>query len=109
MSCKKINYYLLLHLNLENIHLLEDPMMVPYMKDHIKKEQMNPNISCNALEGITTPQTLKIEGHIKNKKVIVLIDSCNTHNFIHFKIAKELNFFLYPTPKCQVMLQMEEL
>eukprot|EP00253_Pinus_taeda_P028229 PITA_28229 len=35
---------------------------------------MNPTISCNALAGITTPQTIKIEGQIKKKKVIVLID-----------------------------------
>ena len=26
-------------------------------------------ISCNAFARITTPQTIKIEGHIKNKKV----------------------------------------
>jgi len=30
---------------------------------------MNPTISCKALARITTPQTLKIEGHIKEKKV----------------------------------------
>ena len=30
---------------------------------------MNPSISCNALDGNTTPQTIKIEGHIKNKNV----------------------------------------
>jgi len=30
---------------------------------------MNPNISCIAMTRITTPQTLKIEGHIKKKKV----------------------------------------
>ena len=65
---------------------------------------MSPTISCNALAGITTPQTLKIEGHIKKKKVIVLIDSGSTHNFIHCKVAKELNFFLYPATKCQVMV-----
>ncbi len=59
------------------------------------KEEMNPTISCNALTRITTPQTLKIEGHIKKKKVIVLIDSGSTHNFIHFRIAEEFNFFLY--------------
>jgi len=34
----------------------------------------------------------------------VLIDSRSTHNFIHYKIAKELNCFLYPTPECQVMV-----
>ena len=27
-------------------------------------EEITPTISCNALAGITTPQTLKIEGHI---------------------------------------------
>eukprot|EP00253_Pinus_taeda_P007175 PITA_07175 len=65
---------------------------------------MNPTISCNALIGITTPQTIKIEGQIKKKKVMVLIDSGSTHNFIHCKVAKELNCFLYPTPECQVMV-----
>eukprot|EP00253_Pinus_taeda_P024425 PITA_24425 len=70
----------------------------------LDKEEMNPTISCNALAGITTPQTIKIEGQIKKKKVIVLIDSGSTHNFIHCKIAKELNCFLYPAPECQVMV-----
>ena len=65
---------------------------------------MNPTISCNALAGITTPQTIKIEGQIKKKNVIVLIDSGSTHNFIHCKVAKGLNYFLYPAPECQVMV-----
>jgi len=30
---------------------------------------MNPTISCKALERIITPQTLKIQGHIKKEKV----------------------------------------
>jgi len=73
-------------------------------KQTLDKEEMNPTIYCNALARITTPQTIKIEGHIKKKKVIVLIDSGSTHNFIHCKIAKELNFFLYPALECQVMV-----
>eukprot|EP00253_Pinus_taeda_P031068 PITA_31068 len=48
--------------------------------------------------------TIKIEGQIKKKKVIVLIDSGSTHNFIHCKVAKELNCFLYPALECQVMI-----
>ena len=63
---------------------------------------MNPTISCNELAGITTPQSLKIEGHIKNKKVIVLIGSGSIHNFIHCKIAKGLNLFLFPALEYQV-------
>ena len=35
----------------------------------VEKEAMNQTISCEALARITTPQTLKIEGHIKKKKV----------------------------------------
>eukprot|EP00253_Pinus_taeda_P024406 PITA_24406 len=54
----------------------------------LEKEEMNPTISCNALAGITSPQTIKIEGHIKKKKVIVLIDSGSAHNFIHWKSEK---------------------
>jgi len=34
----------------------------------------------------------------------MLIDSSSTHNFIHCKIANELNFFLYIAPECQVMV-----
>ena len=70
----------------------------------LEEEEMSLTISCNALAGITTPQTFKIEGHIKKKKVIVLIDSGSTHNFIHCKVSKELNFFLYPTQGCHVMV-----
>ena len=65
---------------------------------------MNLTISCNALARITTPQTIKIEGQIKKKKVIALIDSGSTHNFIDCKVAKELNCFLYPARECQVMV-----
>jgi hypothetical protein len=56
------------------------------------------------LDRISNPQTLKIEGYIKKKKVIVLIDYGSTHNFIHYKIAKALNFFVYPMPEFQVMI-----
>jgi len=34
----------------------------------------------------------------------VLIDSGSTHNFIHCKVAKDLNCFLYLAPECQVMV-----
>ena len=75
-----------------------------HQEQTLEKEEMNLTISCNALAKITTPQILKIGEHIKNKKVIVLIDSGSTHNFIHCKIAKELNYFLYPALEFQVMV-----
>ena len=33
-----------------------------------------------------------------------MIDSGSTHNFIHSKVAKHLNCFVYPEPKFQVMI-----
>ena len=75
-----------------------------WKRGEILSEELTPTISCNELAGISTPQTLKIEGYIKKKKVIVLIDSGSTHNFIHYKLAKDLNCFVYPAPEFQVMI-----
>ena len=58
----------------------------------------------HALDGVSTPKTLNIEGYIKKKKVMVFIDSNSTHNFIYYKLAKVLNCFIYATPKFQVMI-----
>jgi hypothetical protein len=66
--------------------------------EEIFSEELTPTISCNALARINTPQILKIEGHIKKKNVIVLIDSGSSHNFIHYKLVKALNYFIYPAP-----------
>jgi hypothetical protein len=70
----------------------------------ISSEELTPTISCNALDGISTPQMLKIEGYIKMKKVIVLINSGSTHNFIQYKLAKSLNCSVYPMLEFQVMI-----
>ena len=40
----------------------------------------------------------------KIKKVTLLIDSGSTHNFIHCKVAKDIDCFVYTTPKFQVMI-----
>ena len=44
------------------------------MKYHTENEEMNLTISCNVLAGITTPQTINIEGHMKKKNVQELKD-----------------------------------
>jgi hypothetical protein len=72
--------------------------------ESISSEELTPMISCNALARISTPQTLKIKGYIKKKKVIVLIYSGSTHYSIHYKLAKALNCFVYPALEFQVMI-----
>ena len=74
----------------------------PLQGDEI--EVINPTIYCHGLVVINTPRYLKIEGYIKNKKVTMLIDSDSTHIFIHCKVAKDLNCFVYTTLEFQVMI-----
>jgi hypothetical protein len=61
-------------------------------------------ISLNALTGFFTPQTLKIIGYIKHQKVIILVDSGSTHNFIHYHIAQETHCYIHVVNNVQIMI-----
>jgi hypothetical protein len=56
--------------------------------------KVEPVISLNALTGFSSPQTLKLIGYIKHRKVIILVDSGSTHNFIHRRISQETNCYI---------------
>jgi hypothetical protein len=66
--------------------------------------EVEPVISLNALTGFSTPQTLKLIGYIKHHKVIILVDSGNTHNFTHHRIAKETHFYIHAINNFQIMI-----
>jgi hypothetical protein len=57
--------------------------------------EVEPIISLNALNGFSDPQTLKLIGYIKHRKVIILVDSGSTHNFIHRHIAQEIHCYIH--------------
>jgi hypothetical protein len=61
-----------------------EPTDITQPSDHPNVE---PSISLNALTGFSAPQTLNLIGYIQHRKVIILIDSGSTHNFIHRRIA----------------------
>jgi hypothetical protein len=61
-------------------------------------------ISLNALTGFFTPQTLKIIGYIKHQKVIILVDSGSTHNFIHRHITQETHCYIHLINNFQIMI-----
>jgi hypothetical protein len=56
--------------------------------------EVEPVISLNALTGFSAPQTLKLIGYIKHRKVIILVDSGSTHNFVHHRIAQETHCYI---------------
>jgi hypothetical protein len=61
-------------------------------------------ISLNALTGFSAPQMLKLIGYIKHRKVIILVDSGNIHNFIHRRIAQETHCYIHFVNNFQIMI-----
>jgi hypothetical protein len=66
--------------------------------------EVEPVISLNALTGFSAPQTLKLIGYIKHQKVIILVDSGSTHNFIHHRIAQETHCYIHAINNFQIMI-----
>jgi hypothetical protein len=65
--------------------------------------EVEPIISLNSLSRLSSPQTLKIIGYIKHRKVIILVDSGSTHNFIHHHISQENNWYIRGINNFQIM------
>jgi hypothetical protein len=66
--------------------------------------EFEPLISLNALASFSTLQTLKLIGYIKNMKVIILVDSGNTHNFIHHFLSQEFNCYIRALNNFQIIV-----
>jgi hypothetical protein len=66
--------------------------------------KVEPIISINSLTAFSTPQTLKLIGYIKHWKVIILVDSGNTHNFIHRCIAQKTHCYIHAVNNFQIMI-----
>jgi hypothetical protein len=66
--------------------------------------EVEPVISLNALTSFSAPQTIKLIGYIKHRKVIILVDSGSTHNFIHRLISQETNCYICVVNNFQIMI-----
>jgi hypothetical protein len=66
--------------------------------------EVEPVNSLNDITGFYAPQTLKLTGYIKHRKVIILVDSGSTHNFIHCRISQETNCYINVVNNFQIMI-----
>jgi hypothetical protein len=66
--------------------------------------EVEPIISLNDLTGFSAPQTLKLINYIKHRKVIILVDSGSTHNFIHLRVAQETHCYIHAVNNFQIMI-----
>jgi hypothetical protein len=70
----------------------EEDVETPLVSESPKPTDITPPevelvISLNDITSFSASQTLKLIGYIKHRKVIILVDSGSTHNFIHRRIA----------------------
>jgi hypothetical protein len=80
----------------------------PNMTPPSDPPEVEPIISLNALTGFYAPQTLKLIGYIKHRKIVILVDSGSTHNFIHRRIAQEIDCYICVVNNFQIMISNGE-
>jgi hypothetical protein len=107
-KCKEQNIFMAI---LEDVskYDVEAPPMVesPEPTDMIppsNSPKVESVISMNALTRFYAAQNLKLIGYIKHRKVIILVDSGSTHNFIHHCIAQETNCYICAVNNFQIMI-----
>ncbi|GJV53710.1 Fe(3+) dicitrate transport system permease [Tanacetum coccineum] len=65
-------------------------------------QEQNPQISLNALSGITNFQTMRVKGQANRQPVHILVDCGSTHNFLDLHKAKQLGCDLKATCPLQI-------
>jgi hypothetical protein len=107
-KCKEKNIYMAI---LEDIS--EEDVETPFVSESPETTDITPPsdspeveliISLNDLTGFYDPQTLKLISYIKHRKVIILVDSGSTHNFIHHRIAQETHCYIHAVNNFQIMI-----
>jgi len=61
-------------------------------------------ISLNSLEGLVAPKTLHLVGMISGHKVVLLVNSGSTHNFIQEQLVEQLDLLCHHTTPLKVMV-----
>ena len=107
-KCKEQNIFMAI-----SEDVLEEDVEDPIVSTSPEPNDMTPPldppkvelvISLNALTGFSSPQTLKLIGYIKHRKVIIHVDSGRTHNFIHRCISQETNCYICVVNNFQIMI-----
>jgi hypothetical protein len=65
---------------------------------------LNPKISLHAIMGSNHPKTTRITVRVGNRRVVILIDSGSTHNFLDSSIAESTQLLLSKETRLRVQI-----
>ncbi|GJX10964.1 RNA-directed DNA polymerase, eukaryota, partial [Tanacetum coccineum] len=87
----------------------EDFVDVDENLDEMETEEVQPQISLNALSGVSSYQTLRVVGLFMNgQEFHILINLGSTHNFLDTKMAKRLGCAIRPSCPLTVNVAREK-
>ena len=93
-SCVKSQLYQILLEDNEDSNQEEEVFTdcVETMEDtlQVRDDSQQLVISLHAMLGTGNTQTMRLQGKLKNTKVIILVDSRSTHNFMNCSVAKRV-------------------
>jgi hypothetical protein len=77
---------------IESVELIEEERAAPFLEQQDLMEfdynDGHPEISLHAITGSNHPKTMRIIGKIGNQRIVILIDSGSTHNFLDSSIMQ---------------------
>jgi hypothetical protein len=98
-KCKEQNLFMAISEDIQEEYVDNPPMPespeIPDIHPLSDPPEEEPIISLNALSGFSAPQTLKLIGYIKHRKVIILVDS-GKHPQFYSSSHHPRNPLLYP-------------
>lgn len=65
-------------------------------EEGIEAKEMKANLNSNSVVGIDSPKTMKFIRAIRERQVLILLDSRATHNFISDRLVTEMQIFVQP-------------
>lgn len=74
------------------------------LEDPVDNEPVSAGISLNSVVGIVNPRTMKLQGQVEGRKVVVMIDPGATHNCISPSIIQKLGIPVDDTEEFGVTL-----
>jgi hypothetical protein len=74
----------------------------PTLGENAVLKGIEPAISLHAIARPMSPNTMRLVGFIQNQRVVILVDSGSTHNFVDPAVLLKIPLLVVPTPKLHV-------